>query len=45
MYQLTEKNMKNVWSGTRMPVLECLSTGDYIYPCKRRVGTKRRGNT
>ena len=35
---LTEKNMKNVWSGTRMPVLECLSTGDYILSLQEASG-------
>ena len=35
---LTEKNMKNVWSGTRMPALECLSTGDYILSLQEASG-------
>ena len=38
MYQFDRKNMKNVWSGTRMPVLECLSTGDYILSLQEASG-------
>ena len=38
MYQFDRKEYEKRMSGTRMPVLECLSTGDYILSLQETSG-------